>query len=164
MSNPNKPSTPNHPFYENRVVQVLTPLAAALLLVVFVSGLFIYPFLFSASTIDSTPVGKLADQLLITALAAQLASLVPALLMSLVKEDFSISLTLVLSWIVAVVASWIAMFVQQISPLGGLNGSGVLNVMFSVLIGSVLSVAPALLATGVCIARRIIANLIAKKR
>lgn len=158
MSSPAKRS-----FYESRVVKTLTPLAAALLLVVFVSGLFIYPFLFSAAAVGSTDVSPLASQLLITALAAMLAALVPAVLMSFVKEDFSISLTLVVSWIVAVVASWIAMLAQHVSPLGELSGSGVLNVMFSVLIGSVLSVAPALIATGVCIARRIIANLIAGK-
>lgn len=148
-------------FYESRVVRTLTPLAAALLLVVFIAGLFIYPFLFSAAAISTTPEGQLANQLLITALAALLASLIPAIAMSFVREDFSISMTLVLSWIAAVIASWVAMLVLQLSPLREMSHSGVLNVTFCVLIGSVLSVAPALLATGVCIARRIIANLIA---
>lgn len=150
-------------FYENRVVRMLTPMAAALLLVVCVSGLFIYPFLFSAAGYASA-VGDLARQLLTTALIALIAALVPALGMSFVQNDFSISLTLALSWIVAVIACWAAMLLMHISPLGDLNGSGILNVMFSVLIGSVLSVAPALLATGVCILRRIIANLIAGRK
>lgn len=158
MSNPKRSS-----FYDNRVVRMLMPLAAALLLVVFVSGLFIYPFLFSAASYD-TPTGTLSQQLLITALVSLLAALVPALAMSFAREEFSISLTLALSWVVAVVASWVAMLILRISPLGGLNGSGVLNVMFSVLIGSVLSVAPAIIATGVCILRRIIANLLASKK
>ena len=155
-------SNPKHSFYENRVVKLLMPLAGALLLVVLVSGLFIYPFLFSAAGYD-TAAGQLAGKLLITALVSLIVSLVPALLMSFVKEDFSISLTLVASWLAAVVASWIAMFVQQISPLGSMDGAAVLNVMFTALIGSVLSVMPALLATGVCILRRIAANLIAGK-
>lgn len=150
-------------FYENRVVRMLMPMAVALLLVVCISGLCIYPFLFSAAGYAST-VGNLARQLLITALVALISALVPALLMSFVRENFSISTTLALSWVVAVVASWIAMLIQRISPLGDVYGSGILNVMFSVLIGSVLSVAPALLATGVCIARRIIANLIAGRK
>ena len=158
MTNPGKRS-----FYENRIVRMLAPMAAALLLVVCISGLFIYPFLFSAAGFDSA-AGALSRQLLTTALVAMVAALIPALAMSFVKEDFSISLTLAMSWVVAVVASWIAMLVLRISPLGEMNGSGVLNVMFSVLIGSVLSVAPALIATGVCILRRIISNLIAKKK
>ncbi|MBE5797394.1 MAG: hypothetical protein E7327_08465 [Clostridiales bacterium] len=158
MTNPGKRS-----FYENHIVRMLAPMAAALLLVVCISGLFIYPFLFSAAGYDSA-AGALSRQLLTAALAAQIAALVPALALSFVREDFSISQTLALSWIAAVVGCWAAMLILRISPLGSMNGSGVLNVMFSVLIGSVLSVAPALIATGVCILRRIISNLIAKKK
>lgn len=150
-------------FHENRVFRTLTPLAAVLLMIVCVSGLFIYPFLSSAASYDSA-AGALARQLLTAALAAAAAALIPALAMSYVREDFSISLTLALSWAAAVIASLIAMLALRISPLGEMHGSGVLNLMFSLLLGSVLSVAPALLATGVCILRRIIVNLLASRK
>ena len=52
---------------------------------------------------------------------------------------------------------------EVLGGIGGFSG-GVLNVMFTALIGSVLSVAPALAATFICVLRRIIANLIAGKR
>lgn len=155
-----------HAFRDSRVVRALTPLAVALLAVVCISGIFIYPFLFSAASHASSAVGQLAGKLLITALVAQIAALVPAMLCSFTEKDFSISLTLALSLSAAVFFSWLSMLIQQISPLGGIGGfsGGVLNVMFTALIGSVLSVAPALVATFICVLRRIIANLIAGKR
>ncbi|MBQ7848667.1 MAG: hypothetical protein IJ343_02955 [Clostridia bacterium] len=155
-----------HTFYDSRVVKALTPLAVALLAVVCISGIFIYPFLISAASHASSAVGQLAGKLLITALVAQIAALVPAMLCSFTTKDFSISLTLVLSLSAAVFFSWLAMLIQQISPLGGIGGfsGGVLNVMFTALIGSVLSVGPALLATFICVLRRVIANLISGKK
>lgn len=149
-------------FSDNRLVKAMTPLAAALLLVVCISGVFIYPFLFSAAGVGTGTVSDLASKLLITALVAQIGALIPALITSFTRERYSITLTLVLSLTAAVFFSWLSMLFQQISPLGGIGGfsGGVLNVMFTALIGSVLSVVPALVATFVSIARRVIARLI----
>lgn len=146
---------------DSRVARALAPLAAALLGIVCISGVFIYPFLFSAASYASS-VGQLAGKLLITALAAQMAALVPAMICSFARQDFSISLTLVTSLSAAIFVSWLSMLLLQISPLDGVGGfcGGVLNVMFTALIGSILSVVPALIATAVCILRRIIANLL----
>lgn len=151
---------------DSRVVRAMMPLAAALLLVVCISGIFIYPFLFSAAGVGTGTVSDLASKLLITALVAQIGALIPALITSFTRERYSISLTLVSSLTAAVFFSWLSMLIQQISPLGGIGGfsGGVLNVMFTALIGSVLSVVPALLATLVSVARRVVAGLIAEKK
>ena len=151
---------------DSRVVRAMMPLAAALLLVVCISGIFIYPFLFSAADVGTGTVSDLASKLLITALVAQIGALIPALITSFTRERYSISLTLVSSLTAAVFFSWLSMLFQQISPLGGIGGfsGGVLNVMFTALIGSVLSVVPALLATLVSVARRVVAGLIAEKK
>ena len=149
---------------ENRILKALMPLAAALLAIVCLSGVFIYPYLFHANGI-SGPAGQLAEKLLVTALVAQIAALIPAVLMSFTRDDFSISLTYIVSLTAAVFFSWIAMVFQKISPIATSNFSGgVLNVMFTALIGTVLSIIPAATATGVCILRRIIGNLIDARR
>ena len=151
---------------DHRLIRVMTPLAAALLLIVGMAGIFIYPFLFSAAGVGTGVVSDLAGKLLITALAALLGALIPAVVMIFKREDFSISVTLVLSMTAAVAFSWLAMLIQRISPLGGIGGfsGGVLNVMFTALIGSVLSVAPALLATLICVLCRVIIGLIDEKK
>ena len=148
-----------------RVIRAITPLALALLLLVVISGVFIYPFLFSAAALGSTEMSALAGKLLVTALIATIGALIPAAFTSFAKENFSISLTLVLSLTGAVFFSWIAMLVQKviIGDIGGFSGA-VLNVTLSALVGSVLSVMPALLATFLCVLRRIIAHLIAEKK
>ena len=149
---------------ESRILKALMPLAAALLAVVCLSGIFIYPYLFHANGI-SGPTGQLAEKLLVTALVAQIASLIPAVLMSFTRDEFSIGLTYIISLTSAVFFSWIAMVFQKISPIVTSNFSGgILNVMFTALIGTVLSIIPAAIATGVCILRRIIGNLIDAKR
>lgn len=149
---------------ENRILKALMPLAAALLAIVCLSGVFIYPYLFHANSI-SGPAGQLAEKLLVTALVAQIAALIPAVMMSFTRDDFSISLTYIVSLTAAVFFSWIAMVFQKISPIVTSNFSGgVLNVMLTALIGTVLSIIPAAIATGVCILRRIIGNLIDTRR
>lgn len=148
-----------------RVIKAVTPLALALLLLVAVSGVFIYPFLFSAAGLGSSELSALAGKLLITALVALVGALIPAAFTSFAKENFSITYTLVLSLTGAVFFSWIAMLAQQIiiGDIGGFSGA-VLNITLSALVGSVLSVVPALLATLLCVLRRIIASLIAEKK
>ena len=150
----------------NHLFRALMPLSAALLLVVCVSGVFIYPFLFSVAGVGTGVVSELAGKLLITALVSLCGALIPAMIMSFNRDKFSISITLVLSLTVAVAFSWLSMLIQRISPLGGIGGfsGGVLNVMFTALIGTVPSVAPALLATLACVLRRIISGLMAKKK
>lgn len=151
-------------FLDTRVIRAVTPLALALLLLVVISGVFIYPFLISTATLGSSELSTLAGKLLITALAAFIGALVPAMICSFAKEDFSILLTLIYSLTAAVMCSWLAMLLQRIliGDIGGFAGA-VLNLTLSALVGSVLSVVPALLATGVCILRRIIVNLIAQR-
>ena len=151
-------------FLDTRVIRAVTPLALALLLLVVISGVFIYPFLISTATLGSSELSALAGKLLITALAAFIGALVPAMICSFAKEDFSILLTLIYSLTAAVMCSWLAMLLQRIliGDIGGFAGA-VLNLTLSALVGSVLSVVPALLATGVCILRRIIVNLIAQR-
>lgn len=150
--------------YENRLLKALMPLAAALLAIVCLSGVFIYPYLFHASGI-SGPTGTLADKLLVTALVAQITGLIAAVLMSFTRDDFSISLTFIVTLTAAVFFSWIAMVFQKISPIVTSSFSGgVLNVMLTALIGTVLSIVPSAIATGVCILRRIIGNLIDGRR
>lgn len=148
-----------------RVVKAITPLALALLLLVVISGIFIYPFLFSAASLGSSEMSALAGKLLVTALIATIGALIPAAFTSFARENFSISLTLVLSLSGAVFFSWIAMLAQKviIGEIGGFSGA-VLNITLSALVGSVLSVVPALLATFLCVLRRIIARLIAEKK
>ena len=150
---------------DSRLLRALRPLGVALLAVVCISGIFIYPFLFSAASF-SDAVGNLASRLLITALVVLAAALVPAILMSFTRDDFSISLTFIVSLTAAVFFSWITMFILQISPLGGIGSfsGAVLNVMLTALIGAVLSILPALLSTAVCVLRRIIAGLLAQRR
>lgn len=160
MANSTKPT-----LQDVRVIRAITPLALALLLLVVISGVFIYPFLFSAAALGSTEMSALAGKLLVTALIATIGALIPAAFTSFAKENFSISLTLVLSLTGAVFFSWIAMLVQKviIGDIGGFSGA-VLNVTLSALVGSVLSVMPALLATFLCVLRRVIAHLIAEKK
>lgn len=152
-------------FLDSRVVRAFTPLSLVLLLLVAVSGVFIYPFLFSAGSLGASGLAALADKLLITALVAQIGALVPAVYFSFDKEKFSILLTLVVSLSFAVVCSWGAMIFQQvlIGEIGGFSGA-VLNVTLSAVVGSVLSFAPALLATFVCILLRITSSLIARRK
>ena len=160
MANPRKTS-----LMDARVIKAVTPLALALLLLVVISGIFIYPFLFSAASLGSSDLSALAGKLLVTALVATIGALIPAAITSFTKENFSISLTLVLSLSTAVFFSWVAMLAQRviIGDIGGFSGA-VLNVTLSALVGSVLSVMPALLATLLCVLRRIIAGLIAEKQ
>ena len=150
----------------NPLVRAVTPLAAALLAVVCLSGICIYPVLFSAAGIDTGATSELASKLLVTAFVALLGALIPAGFMSFREKDFSISLTLVLSLTGAVFFSWLTMLIQRISPLASIGGffGGVLNVMITALIGSVLSVMPALLATLLCVLRRIIARMLTEKK
>lgn len=152
-------------FLDARIIKAITPLALALLLLIAVSGVFIYPFIFSARGLGSSDMSVLADKLLITALVALLGALIPAAFTSFAKENFSITYTLVLSLTGAVFFSWIAMLAQQviIGDIGGFSGA-VLSITLSALVGSVLSVVPALLATLLCVLRRIIASLIAEKK
>lgn len=160
MANSHKPN-----LQDVRVIKAVTPLALALLLLVIISGVFIYPFLFSAAALGSAEMSALAGKLLITALIATVGALIPAAFTSFARENFSISLTLVLSLTGAVFFSWIAMLAQRviIGDIGGFSGT-VLNITLSALVGSVLSVMPALLATFLCVLRRVIANLIAEKK
>lgn len=159
------PQTDKGNFLNARAVRAATPLALALLLLIAVSSVFIYPYLFHISSLGSPEMSDLANQLLITALVATIGALIPAAISSFSRVNFSISYTLVLSLSCAVFFSWIAMLFQQIliSDVGGFSGA-VLNITFSALVGLVLSVAPALLATLLCVLRRIIAGLIAEKR
>lgn len=153
-------------FLDTRVIRAVTPLALALLLLVAVSGVFIYPCLFHISSLGNPDMSALAGKLFITALVATVGALIPAAYTSFIRENFSISLTLVLSLTGAVFFSWIAMLVQQViigGDIGGFSGT-VLNITLSALVGSVLSVVPALLATFLCVLRRIIAGLIAEKK
>lgn len=154
-----------HPFYDSRAAKAIMPLALTLLATVCIAGVCIYPILFSAAS-HASSVGQLAGKLLITALAAQIAALVPAAICSFKEENFSISMTLVLSLTAAVFVSWLAMLIQQIAPMSSICGlfGSLLNVMCTALIGSVLSVFPAMLATFLCILRRVIVNLIASMR
>ena len=156
--------TEKQTFMDSRVIKAVTPLALCLLLLIAISGVFIYPFLFSASGLGSPELSALAGELLITALLATVGALIPAAITSFAKENFSITLTLVLSLTCAVFFSWVAMLFQGviIGEIGGFSGA-VLNVTLSALVGSVLSVMPALLATFLCVVRRIIANYIAQK-
>ena len=150
---------------DSRIIKALTPLALALLLLITISGVFIYPFLFSTLSLGSPEMSALAGKLLITALVALVGALIPAAFTTFAKENFSIIYTLVLSLTGAVFFSWIGMLVQQviIGDIGGFSG-GVLNITLSALVGSVLSVVPALLATFLCVLRRIIAHLIEEKK
>lgn len=154
-----------HHLLDSRIVRAVTPLALALLLLIAVSGVFIYPYLFHISSLGSPEMSDLASKLLITALVATIGALIPAAITSFTRENFSITYTLVLSLTGAVFFSWIAMLFQQviIGDIGGFTGS-VLNITLSALVGSVLSVVPALLATCLCVLRRIIAALIAERK
>ncbi len=158
-------NTPKTSLMENRVIKAVTPLALALLLLILVSGVFIYPFLFSAASLGSSEMAVLADKLLLTALVAMIGALIPAAITSFARERFSITYTLVLSLSGAVFFSWVAMLAQQviIGDIAGFSGA-VLNITLSALVGSVLSVVPAVLATLLCVLRRIIAALIAEKK
>ena len=158
-------NTPRTKFLDTRVIKAVTPLALALLLLVAISGVFIYPFLFSAAGLGSTELSEMASDLLITALVALGGALVPAVVFSFDKEKFSILLALVVCLTAAVVCSWIAMLAQQviIGDIGGLSGA-VLNLTISALVGSVLSIMPALLATFICIVIRIVRSLIAQRK
>ena len=155
-------NTESTKFMESRVIKALTPLALALLLLVAVFGVFIYPFLFSALGNDG--LSALAGKLLITALVSTIGALIPAAYTSFSQDNFSITYTLAVSLTTAVFFSWVAMIVQQviIGDIGGFSGA-ILNITLSALVGSVLSVVPALLATFLCVLCRIIARLIAEK-
>lgn len=150
---------------DSRIIKAVTPLALALLLLIVVSGIFIYPFLFSTATLGSGELRLLASKLLITALVALIGALIPAAITSFAQESFSITYTLVLSLSCAVFFSWLAMLFQQvvIGDIGGFAGA-VLNITLSALVGSVLSVMPALIATGLCVLRRVIASLITSRQ
>ena len=152
-------------FLDTRVIRAVTPLALALLLLIAVSGVFIYPYLFHISSLGSAEMSALAGKLFVTALVATVGALIPAAITSFSRENFSITYTLVLSLTGAVFFSWIAMLFQQviIGDIGGFAGT-VMNITLSALVGSVLSVVPTLLATFLCVLRRIIAGLIAEKK
>lgn len=158
-------NAPKTKLMDTRVIKAVTPLALALLLLVTISGVFIYPFLFSAASLGSTEMSALAGKLLITALVATIGALIPAAITSFARENFSITYTLVLSLTAAVLFSWVAMLAQQvlIGDISGFSGA-VLNLTLSALVGSVLSVVPALLATFLCVLRRIIAKLISERQ
>lgn len=150
---------------DNRIIKAVTPLALALLLLIAVSGVFIYPFLFSTASLGSGELRQLAGKLLITALVALIGALIPAAFTSFAREGFSITYTLVLSLSCAVFFSWLAMLFQQvvIGDVGGFSGV-VLNMTLSALIGAILSIVPTLIATGLCVLRRVIVHLIASRR
>ena len=86
-------------------------------------------------------------------------------MLKLKLQYFGHLMYLIVSLTAAVFFSWIAMVFQKISPIATSNFSGgVLNVMLTALIGTVLSIIPAAIATGICILRRIIGNLIDARR